>query len=213
MRINNNIQTSIEYRGCLLFKRFYTAGSAWLSQGLGTKVLAWNKENRNRVRRLYAKDERIMGTWGQISMKQGCRNKGWNKGDRDGWRCVGDVTGINGLGDRWKTSQALCLVTHAYTSQTKKNTYKKNIGILLNVIFRDTYYCHSKRISNGSLTKSVLHHLLSAMPSPSSSLFYFCHISDTPPFVPVPLVSSFIPASLLHWYLSPCHHDPLILRI
>ena len=25
-----------------------------------------------------------------------------------------------------------------------------------------------------------------------------------------PLVSSFVPASLLYWYLSPCHHDPLI---
>ena len=37
MRINDNIQTSIEYRSCLLFKRFYATG---LGQGLGTKVLA-----------------------------------------------------------------------------------------------------------------------------------------------------------------------------
>ena len=28
MRINDNIQTSIEYRSCLLFKRFYAAGLA-----------------------------------------------------------------------------------------------------------------------------------------------------------------------------------------
>ena len=34
----------------------------------------------------------------------------------------------------------------------------------------------------------------SAIPFPSSSPSYFCHISNTPPFVPVPLVSSFIPA-------------------
>ena len=94
MRINDNIQTGIGYRSCLLFKRFYTAGLAWLSQGLGTKVLAWNKENRNRVRTLYAKDERIMVTWGQISMKQGCRDEGWNKGNRDEWRGVRDVTEI-----------------------------------------------------------------------------------------------------------------------
>ena len=90
----HNIRTSIEYRIWLLFKRLYTAGLAWLSQGLRTKVLVWNKENRNGVRRLYAKDERIMVTWGQISMKQGCRNKGWNKGNRDKWRGVGDVMEI-----------------------------------------------------------------------------------------------------------------------
>ena len=106
MRINNNIWTGIEYRRCLLFKRFYAAGLAWLSQGPGTKVLAWNKENRNRVTRLYVKDKRIrvtrlyvkdkriMVTWGQISMKQGCRNKGWNKGNRDEWRGVRDVMEI-----------------------------------------------------------------------------------------------------------------------
>ena len=35
--------------------------------------------------------------------------------------------------------------------------------------------------------------------------------SPTPPFVPVPLVSSFVPVSLFPWYLSPCHHDPLVL--
>ena len=40
MRINNNIHTSIKYRSCLQFKRLYTAGSALLGQGLGTKVLA-----------------------------------------------------------------------------------------------------------------------------------------------------------------------------
>ena len=61
---------------------------------LGTKVLMWNKENRNGVRRLYVKDERIMVTWGQISMKQGCKNEGWNKGNRDEWRGVRDVTEI-----------------------------------------------------------------------------------------------------------------------
>ena len=51
------------------------------------------------------------------------------------------------------------------------------------------------------------------IPSPSSSPFYFCHISDTPLFIPVPLVSSFIPASLFHQYLFSCHHDPLVLCI
>ena len=93
-KVTNNIWTSIVYRICLLFKRLYTAGLAWLSQGPGTKVLVWNKENRNGVRRLYAKDERIMVTWGQISMKQGCRDKGWNKGNRAEWRGVGGVTEI-----------------------------------------------------------------------------------------------------------------------
>ena len=34
MRINDNIQTGIEYRSSLLFKRFYAVGSAWLGQGL-----------------------------------------------------------------------------------------------------------------------------------------------------------------------------------
>ena len=34
----------------------------------------------------------------------------------------------------------------------------------------------------------------STIPFPSSSLSYFCCISDTPLFVPVPLVSSFVPA-------------------
>ena len=93
-KVTNNIQTSKEYRIWLLFKRLYAAWLAWLSQGLGTKVLAWNKENMNRVRRLYAKDERIIVTWGQISMKQGCRNEGWNKGNRDKQRGVRDVMEI-----------------------------------------------------------------------------------------------------------------------
>ena len=44
-------------------------------------------------------------------------------------------------------------------------------------------------ITNGSPTKSILCHLFSAMPSPPPSPFYFCHISDTPLFVPVPFVS------------------------
>ena len=92
--VTKDIWTSIEYRIWLLFKRFYAAGSAWLGQGLGRKVLAWNKENRNRVRRLYAKDKRIMVTWEQMSMKQGCRDEGWNKGNRDEWRGVRDVTKI-----------------------------------------------------------------------------------------------------------------------
>ena len=35
-----------------------------------------------------------MVTWGQISMKQECRDKGCNKGSRDEWRGVGDVTEI-----------------------------------------------------------------------------------------------------------------------
>ena len=46
MRINDNIWTSVKYRGCLLFKRLYTAGLALLGQGLGTKVLACNKERQ-----------------------------------------------------------------------------------------------------------------------------------------------------------------------
>ena len=52
------------------------------------------QENRNGVRRLYAKDKRIMVAWGQISMKQGCRDKGLYKGNRDRWRGVGDVMEI-----------------------------------------------------------------------------------------------------------------------
>ena len=46
----------------------------------------------------------------------------------------------------------------------------------------------------------------SAIPFPSSSPSYFHHISNTPPFVPVPLVSSFIPTfpvSLLSVSMSP----------
>ena len=35
-----------------------------------------------------------MVTWEQISMKWGCRDKGWNKGNRDEWRGVGDVMEI-----------------------------------------------------------------------------------------------------------------------
>ena len=37
MRINDNIRTGIKYMNCLLFKRLYAAGLAWLSQGLGMK--------------------------------------------------------------------------------------------------------------------------------------------------------------------------------
>ena len=40
------------------------------------------------------KDERIMVTWEWISMKQGCRDEGWNKGNKDEWRGVGNVTEI-----------------------------------------------------------------------------------------------------------------------
>ena len=38
---------------------------------------------------------------------------------------------------------------------------------------------------------------------------YFHHISDTPPFVPVPLVSPSSLCSLFHWYPFLCHYDPL----
>ena len=68
-------------------------------------------------------------------------------------------------------------------------------------------------ITDGSLTKSISLCPLLCYTSPTSSPFYFCHISNTPPFIPVSLISPFIPASLFHWYLSPCHHDPLILHI
>ena len=46
----------------------------------------------------------------------------------------------------------------------------------------------------------------STIPFPSSSPSYFHHISDTPPFVPVPLVSSFVPpfyVSLISVPMSP----------
>ena len=54
--------------------------------------------------------------------------------------------------------------------------------------------------------KSILLCLPSTIPFPSSSLSYFCHISNTPPFIPVLLVSSFIPmfpVSLVSIPMSP----------
>ena len=37
MRINDNIQTSVKYMNCLLFKRLYAVGLALHGQGLGMK--------------------------------------------------------------------------------------------------------------------------------------------------------------------------------
>ena len=51
----------------------------------------------------------------------------------------------------------------------------------------------------------------SAIPFPSSSPFYFHHISDTPPFVPVPLVFILcpcIPVSLISVPMSPWSSHP-----
>ena len=56
----------------LLFKRLYTAGLALLGQGLGTKGTSM-KQGKTGMggRKLYARDERIIVTWKQISVKQG----------------------------------------------------------------------------------------------------------------------------------------------
>ena len=58
-------------------------------------------------------------------------------------------------------------------------------------------------------------------PAPPSLLYLFhpqVHSISITSLTPLhlslfPLFSSFVPASLFHWYLSPCHHDPLILHI
>ena len=87
MSINNNIQTSIKYMNCLLFKRLYAAGLAWLSQGLGTKVLAWNKGRQEQGREAICErweDHGDMGTdineTGDIGMKDETRGTGMNGG-------------------------------------------------------------------------------------------------------------------------------------
>ena len=99
--------------------------------------------------------------------------------------------------------------SHAWLEYTKANNYQQihsnhilpiynsllDIGLLMD------------------LQQSPSHAAFLCDTFPIPSLFYFCHISDMSPFVPIPLVSSFVPASLFHWYLFPCHHDPLILHI
>ena len=50
----------------------------------------------------------------------------------------------------------------------------------------------------------------STIPFPFPIPSYFCHISDTPPFISVPLVPSFIPMFPVSLISIPCHHDPLI---
>ena len=86
----HNIWTSVEYRRCLLFKRFYTAGLAWLCQGLGTKVLVWNKKQEwgKKISCKGWEDHGDMGTdinetgIQERRMKQG--EQGWMEGR---WRC------------------------------------------------------------------------------------------------------------------------------
>ena len=93
MRINNNIQTSIKYRSCLQFKRLYAAGSAWLGQGLGTKVLAWNKERQEQGKETICErweDHGDMGMdineTGNIGTKDETRGTGTNGGVSEMWQ-------------------------------------------------------------------------------------------------------------------------------
>ena len=92
MRIKDNIQTSIKYRSCLLFKRLYAAGLAWLSQGLGTKVLAWNKERQEWGKTTICErqeDHGDMGTdineTGNAGTKDETRGTGMNGGVLEMW--------------------------------------------------------------------------------------------------------------------------------
>ena len=88
MWINDNIQTSIKYRSCLLFKRLYAAGSAWLGQGLGTKVLAWNKERQEWGKKTICKRWEDHGDMGTDI------NDTWNAGMKDETRGTGTNGGV-----------------------------------------------------------------------------------------------------------------------
>ena len=55
----------------LLFKRLYTAGLAWLGQGLGTRGTSVKQGKTGMgVEKTYARDERIIVAWKRISVKQ-----------------------------------------------------------------------------------------------------------------------------------------------
>ena len=77
----------------LLFKRLYAAGLAWLSQGLGTKVLAWNKGRQEQGgENLYKRWEDHSGIetdiseTGNIGTKDETRGTGTNGGVSEMWR-------------------------------------------------------------------------------------------------------------------------------
>ena len=92
MRINDNIQTSIKYMSCLLFKRLYAAGLAWLSQGLGTKGTSLKQWKTGMGWGNYMWETRGSLWHGNgYQWNRGCRDEGWDKGNRDERRSVGDV--------------------------------------------------------------------------------------------------------------------------
>ena len=66
--------------------------------GTRKKGSSMKQENKNGVRRLYARDERIMVTWGQISMRQGMQRRRMKQGEQgqtEGCqRCDGNRTDL-----------------------------------------------------------------------------------------------------------------------
>ena len=102
MRINDNIQTGVKYIKSLLFKRLYAAGLAWLDQGLGTRGTSVKQEMTGTGGRKLRWETR--GPWwhrNRYQWNREHRDEGWDKGNRDKWRSVRDVTEIGmDLGDR-----------------------------------------------------------------------------------------------------------------
>ena len=87
---------------CLLFKRLYASGLAWPSQGLGMKVLAWNKERQEQGEETICKrweDHSDMETDINETGNIGTKDETW--GNRDEWRGVRDVMEI-GRTLEWK---------------------------------------------------------------------------------------------------------------
>ena len=79
----------------LLFKRLYAAGLAWLSQGLGMKGTSVKGGKTGMGWGNYMREMRGSQCHGNgYQWNREHRDKGWDKGDRDKWRGVGDVMEI-----------------------------------------------------------------------------------------------------------------------
>ena len=96
-----------------------------------------------------------------------------------------------GQGANWDTCQPAGFLSKKFTrTQHNYHTHEHKTLVVLEALMKweDVRYQSLMDLQQVHSTLSS-----SATTLPSQSLFYFHHISDTPPFVPAPLVSSFIP--------------------
>ena len=106
MSINDNIQTSVKYMSCLLLKRLYAAGLAWLNQGLGMKGTSMKQGKTGMGEKTvcerwedHSDMETDISETGNIGTKGETRGTGTNRGVSEMWQKIERTSGRKGVAE------------------------------------------------------------------------------------------------------------------